>query len=146
MANTATAPALHAERRDDRLPAWRIWVLRGTYLLLIVGLGLMNLPELIGHEPTARGVIPSFLGALWLLAFIGLRYPVQMLPLLMFEFTWKAVWMLDYGLRQYFSGQQPETFAEDWKAIGIGVIVMIAVLPWTFIWRRYFRQPSEAWR
>ena len=39
----------------------------------------------------ARGVIPSLLGGVWLQAFIGLKYPLQMLPLLVFEFAWKTI-------------------------------------------------------
>src|SRR5205085_4245783 len=62
----------------------RLYVLRATYLLLVIGLGAVNLPELVRHGPTARGVIPSLLGGIWLLAFVGLRYPLQMLPLLLF--------------------------------------------------------------
>ncbi len=60
------------------------------YLLLAVGLGASNLPELISHGLTSRGVIPSMLGGIWLLALLGLRYPLQMLPLLMFECAWKT--------------------------------------------------------
>jgi hypothetical protein len=48
----------------------------------------------------------------WLLAFVGLRYPLQMLPLLLFEFVWKTMWMIAFGLPQWFSGQIPPTFAE----------------------------------
>jgi hypothetical protein len=53
----------------------RLHVLRAMYLLLVIGGGIVFLPQLIGHEPTARGVIPSMLGALWALACFGLRYP-----------------------------------------------------------------------
>jgi hypothetical protein len=34
------------------------------------------------------------LWALSVLAAVGLRYPPAMLPLLMWEVTWKGVWML----------------------------------------------------
>ena len=73
---------------------------------------------LLGHAPTARGVIPSLLAGLWLLALLGVSYPRQMLPLLLFEFAWKTIWLIDFGLPQWSSGQLPPTFAEDFPAIG----------------------------
>jgi hypothetical protein len=123
----------------------RLWVLRAMYLLLIVGLGAMNLPGLISHEPASRGVIPSLLGAIWLLAFLGLRYPLQMLPLLLFELAWKAIWLFDYGLPQRSSGQMPPTFAGDFKAIAPGVVLTLLVIPWGYVFRRYIKQPAERW-
>lgn len=124
----------------------RLYVLRATYLLLVVGLGAMIVPPLIAHEPMARGVIPSLLGAVWLLAFIGLRYPLQMLPLLMFEFAWKTVWLFDFGLPQWFAGRIPPTFADDFQAIALGVILMPIVIPWSFVWRHYVKAPGDRWR
>jgi hypothetical protein len=122
---------------------FRMHVLRATYLLLVVGLGLMIVPQLLSHEITSRGVVASLLGALWVLAFLGLRYPLQMLPLLMFEFGWKAIWMLAYGLPQWWAGQFPPTFAEDFFAIALGVILMPLVIPWGYVWDHYVRQPAE---
>lgn len=144
--NVASALPPVANAADSGVSLARLHVLRATYLLLVIGLGAVNLPELIDHEPAARGVIPSLLGALWLLAFIGLRYPLQMLPLLLFEFAWKAIWLFDYGLQQWFSGQAPPTFAEDFQAIAAGVILMPLVIPWSYVVRRYVEQPGERWR
>jgi len=140
---TATAASAASDHPAHEVSVARLWVLRGTYLLLIVGLGLTNLPELIRHEPLARGVIPSLLGAVWLLAFLGVRYPLQMLPLLLFEFAWKAIWMLSYGLSQWSSGRVPPTFGEDFKAIAAGVILMPLVIPWGYVYRHYLK-PSAA--
>src|SRR4051794_40764414 len=118
MASTiASASSTLRDHPAHEVSVARLWVLRATFLVLIVGLGVTNLPEVISHEPTARGVIPSLLGAVWLLAIAGVRYPLQMLPLLLFEFAWKAIWMLSYGLPQWSSGRVPPTFAEDFKAI-----------------------------
>lgn len=124
----------------------RLYVLRATYLLLVVGLGLTIVPALASHEPTARGVIPSLLGGVWLLAFLGLRYPVQMLPLLLFEFAWKAIWMLDFGLPQWFAGQKPPTFADDFFAIMLGVVLMPIVIPWGYVWHHYVKAQGNRWR
>jgi len=121
-------------------------VLRATYLLLVVGLGSMILPALVAHEPLARGVIASLLGGVWLLAFLGLRYPLQMLPLLMFEFTWKTIWLFVYGLPQWYSGQVPPTFEDDFVSILAGVILMPIVIPWGYVYKHYFRANGNRWR
>lgn len=124
----------------------RLYVLRATYLLLVVGLGATIVPQLLSHEPAARGVIPSLLGALWLLAFLGLRYPLQMLPLLLFEFAWKSIWLVDFGLRQWSSGQRPASFDDDFFAIVMGVVLMPLVIPWGYFFRRYVMQRADRWQ
>jgi hypothetical protein len=124
----------------------RIYVLRATYLLLVIGLGAMIVPDLLSHPAISRGVIPSLLGAVWVLAFVGLKYPLEMLPLLMFEFAWKSIWMVAYGLPQWSAGQLPPTFAADSFNIGLGVILMPLVIPWGYVYRHYVRQPGARWR
>jgi len=124
----------------------RLQVLRATYLLLVVGLGATIVPVLLSHEPTARGVIPSLLGGVWLLAIAGLRYPLQMLPLLVFEFAWKTIWLIGFGLPQWSQGQLPSTFGEDFEAIVAGVILMPIVIPWGYLYRHYVKAPATRWR
>ena len=135
-----------ASRADDDVPLWRLYVLRATYLLLVIGLGALIVPVIVSHESAARGVIPSLLGGLWLLAFVGLKLPLRMLPLLMFEFAWKTIWLLAFGLPQWFSGQQPPTFGEDMFNIALGVVLMPLVIPWGYVWRNYVKAPGERWR
>ncbi len=143
---TATTSTAAPDTVESEVSLTRLYVLRATYLLLIVGLGAIILPTLLSHEPMARGVIPSLLGAVWALAFAGLRYPLQMLPLLMFEFVWKALWLIDYGLPQWSSGQLPPTFAEDFQNIALGVILMPLVIPWGYVYRHYVKQRANRWR
>ena len=124
----------------------RLHVLRATYLLLVIGLGGMIVPDLVSHPLLSRGVIPSLLGAVWVLAFVGLRYPLEMLPLLLFEFAWKSIWMMAYGLPQWSAGQSPSTFTEDSFNIGLGVVLMPLVIPWGYVYRHYVKQPGARWR
>ena len=124
----------------------RIYVQRATYLLLVIGLGAMIVPDIVSHPVISRGVIPSLLGAVWVLAFVGLKYPLEMLPLLMFEFVWKSIWMVAYGLPQWSAGQLPPTFAEDSFNIGLGVILMPLVIPWGYVYRHYVKQSGARWR
>jgi hypothetical protein len=144
IAESTVPPVRKADRGELSLA--RLYVLRAIYLLIAVGEGSIVVPSLFRHEPTARGVIPSLLAAMCLVDLIGVRYPRQMLPLLLFEFAWKTIWMLAFGLPQWSSGQFPTTFPEDFKAIAMGVILMPIVIPWGYVWRHYVKAPGDRWR
>jgi hypothetical protein len=145
MASTASTlePPIESSAEGE-VSLFRLYVLRAMYLVLAIGLGAMIVPELVSHELTSRGVIPSLLGAVWLLAFLGLKYPLEMLPLLMFEFAWKLIWMLAYGLPQWSAGRYPPTFADDFFNIAFGAVLLF-VIPWGYAWRRFVRRPGARW-
>ena len=123
----------------------RLYVLRAMYLLLVIGGAIVFLPQLIGHEPAARGVIPSMLGGVWVLACFGLRYPLQMLPILLFELVWKTIWLIDYGLPQRMAGVNTAQFNEDFKAIALGPLLLIPIIPWGYVLRHYLKKPGARW-
>ena len=75
MASTAAAASSPGDNAaEGKVSLVRLHVLRAMYLVLVVGLGAMILPEIVSHALTSRGVIPSLLGAVWLLAFLGLEW------------------------------------------------------------------------
>src|SRR4051794_1934914 len=87
--NASTARALPVS-----LP--RLYFLRLGYLVIAVGILLTKWPLLANHPdpwPLFEGVETSMLVALSLLWFLGLRYPLQMLPVLLFEVAWKLIWV-----------------------------------------------------
>ena len=146
MASSAASASPSPETGiEDEVSLFRLYVLRVMYGVLVVGLGAMIVPVILDHELTSRGVIPSLLGAVWLLAFLGLRYPLAMLPLLLFELAWKAIWMLAFGLPQWSAGQYPPTFAEDSFNIAFGAVLLF-VIPWGYVWRNYVQRPGARWR
>ena len=142
MASIATP----ASPRHGELSLLRLYILRFAYVLIGAGEGSQVFPNLFVHEPTARGVIPALLSGMCVLDLLGLKYPKQMLPLLLFEFAWKYIWFFAFGLPQYFSGQQPPTFAEDFFNISFGVIIMPFVIPWGYVWRNYVKAAGDRWR
>ena len=145
MASTAAtiSPAAPVE---SEVSLARLYVLRAAYLLIVIGGAVMFLPQLIGHELTTRGVIPSLLGGVWMLACFGLRYPLQMLPILLFELAWKTIWLIDYGLPQWMAGVNTAQFREDFKAIALGPVILIPIIPWGYVCRHYLMKPGARWR
>jgi hypothetical protein len=146
MATSASVATHGTSTEQDELSLTRLYILRATYALIAFAQLALIGPVLFAHEPTARGVIPSLIIGMCLIDLFGIKYPRQMLPMLMFEFAWKYVWFFAFGLPQWLSGQQPPTFAEDFKAITFGVVLMPLVIPWGYVWRQYVKAPSERWR
>ena len=59
---------------------FRLYLLRAGYLLLVVGLGSTIWPAILDNTTTwelQRGVVVSMLGAMSVLAVLGIRYPLQ---------------------------------------------------------------------
>jgi hypothetical protein len=131
---------------ESEVSLTRLYVLRTMYLVLIIGGGIAFLPQLIGNGLTARGVIPSMLAGMWVLACFGLRYPLQMLPILLFELAWKTIWLFDYGLPQWRAGVNTPVFKDDFKSIALGPLVFILVIPWGYVFRHYLKKPGARWR
>jgi hypothetical protein len=79
----------------------RLYVMRFVYLLNFALLGLDVWPTLFKHQGAwdpLKGVAFSFWAALSLLSGLGLRYPMKMVPLLLLQLVYKAVWLAAVAL------------------------------------------------
>lgn len=130
------------------ISVFRLYLLRAAYLLLSVGLGLTIWPTILdpGHSwALPNGIVASMLGAIGLVALLGLRYPLQMLPLLFFEIAWKAIWLLRVALPLWFAHRIDAATAETVKAC-LMVAIFPAILPWDHVFRTYVTKAGEPWR
>lgn len=133
----------------EPLSTTRLYVLRATYLLIALAMGVQIWPLIVNHPANVehmRGVSRAFLGALTLLCALGVRYPVKMLPLLFFEFAWKTIWVAAFGLPLWLTHQLDSATAETLKACLLGVVLVPAVLPWRHVIRQYVRARGDRWR
>ena len=127
---------------------FRLYVLRAAYLLIVVGVGLMIWPLLLDAPETVehfRGVTWCLLSTVAVLAVVGIRYPLNMLPLLLFELLWKATWLVLIGLPLRRSGPLVGAFGETWFANVMGVVVVSLAIPWGYVARTYLRAPGDRW-
>jgi hypothetical protein len=134
------------KRGDQEVSLVRMYVIRVGCLASVVALGSSALPDLIWPDPTARGMISAILGGLWVMVAIGIRYPLKMMPIFLFEFVWKTIWLLAFGLPQWISGTGSPRLSEDLVGIGLFPVVVGLIIPWGYVWRHYVVEPSERWR
>jgi hypothetical protein len=126
---------------------FRLYLLRALYLLLVVGLAFDIWPQLIHHTNAMtlwHGVGCSLLAAVSLLAVLGLRYPLAMLPLLFFELVWKAIWLTAIALPLWSAHAMSPAIAETAVNCLMGVIVPI-VIPWPYVFANYIKKPGDRW-
>jgi hypothetical protein len=69
-----------------------------------------------------------------------------MMPLLIFEFTWKLIWVLGAWLPPYLGHALDPDIASSFSGIFPGVVIVPLVLPWGYLWRTYVTTPGERWR
>ena len=123
----------------------RLWVMRAMYALLAAGIGLSMWPNILQHPlsmPRMTGVALANIGTIGLLSLIGLRYPLQMIPLLLYELTWKIVWLLAFALPLWRYGSIDAATQRSVYEIGAGLILLL-VIPWGYMFDHYIRKPAE---
>jgi hypothetical protein len=132
-------------RGDQEVSLARLYAMRAVGLLGIYGL-LPTIGRLVDHSPTERGMLTAMVSGLWVMAFLIVRYPLKLVPLFLFEITWKLLWLIFFGLPQWWSGVGPPSLAQDLWSIGAFPIVCALVIPWGYVWRHYVKAPGDRWR
>ena len=147
MTTTDTGVAAARPVVDEELSTRRLNVMRFGYAFMGIGLAINRWPLLLDAStlPVMNGVVVCLLTAMSLLALLGLRYPARMLPILLFEVAWKTLWMAVVAVPHLISGDMnAETSAVLFNCSF--VVVIVAVIPWGYVWRRYVKTPGDAWR
>ena len=96
---------------------FRLYALRAGYLLIAVGLAATVWPLVINHSPQwplMNSVTCSLLAAVSVLAAVGIRYPLLMLPILLFEIVWKSIWLIAVALPLWSTNQID---ARTWETV-----------------------------
>ncbi len=131
------------------VPIWRLYLLRATYLLMVVGLGLTIWPLLINPPldlEHMRSVVRSLLGAVALLALLGIAYPLKMLPLLFFELVWKSIWLIVFGIPLWRAGALDAATRETFEATLMGLVIFPIAIPWGYAYAHYLKAPMDRWK
>jgi hypothetical protein len=125
-----------------------LYTLRLGYLILAAGIGLFMWPSVIVHTPefaASSGIQQSLLAGIGLTAVLGLRYPVKMIPLLLFELIWKIIYLTFFALPLWRAHQITDAVASDIFSVAM-VVIFLPLIPWGYVWREYFMKRGERWR
>lgn len=135
----------------NEVSLFRLYLLRAVYLFLAVGLGIYQFPEVI-HQAIYQdktwefmeGVVACMQVTFGLLLILGIRYPLQMLPMLLWEMIWKSIWLLIVALPLWLSGHMDDSTTANVFACTFGIVIPIA-MPWSYVFSKYIRKPGDRW-
>jgi hypothetical protein len=132
---------------EIRVSLFHLYALRILFAMMALFLVGTIGPRLLEPPPTLMtGAARALFTALGLLAALGVRYPVRMIPVMIFEFTWKALWIAFIGLPLWAAGRLDPDSANTFFEVGVGVLVVPIVLPWRYVWQNFVRRPGDRWR
>jgi hypothetical protein len=132
----------------NEVSLFRVYVLRAMYLFIVVGLGVYLWPGVLDpqkHWELMQGQATCMLAAFSLLCFLGLRYPLQMLPVLLWEVIWKTLWLAIVALPQCRAGHLDESMKATIFACSMVLLVYLAI-PWRYVFRHYVTAHGDRWR
>ncbi len=134
-------------RPSGQLALWQLNLLRVGYLVMGVCLAVIKWPLLLDHESwgLAEGTKECLLIAMSVLALLGIRYPQRMLPVLLFEVSWKLLWLGVVAL-PLWSDNRLEGATRTQAGAVLWVVLIIAVVPWRHVLAQYVLAPAEPWR
>jgi hypothetical protein len=144
MPATTASPAL----RTSEVSLFQLYLLRALYLFVVVGLGTLVWPDVINpgrHWGVIEGQTDCMLAAFSLCCLLGLRYPLQMIPVLLWEVMWKTLWLAIVPLPQWLAGHVDESIKPAIFAVALVVVVYIAI-PWPYVFAHYVKAPGDRWR
>ena len=130
---------------SKEVSTFRLYLMRFVYLLNFVLLGSDVWPAIFRHQGAwdpVKGVAFSFWAALSLVSGLGLRYPLKMVPLLLLQLVYKAIWLLAIGLPMWSAVRSSDLA----HAMLIGVVVDVIAIPWTYVVASYVIEPGDRWR
>ena len=146
--NSAINSSISAPRAMPELSLFRLYTLRVCYFILSAGIGTFYWPSVIHHTSDfaiSSGIQFSLLAGLGASALLGFRYPVQMIPILLFEMTWKAIYLIAFALPLWRANQVTDAAAEDIKAV-LFVVIFIPLIPWRYVFANYMVKSGERWK
>lgn len=132
----------------NEVSLFRLYLLRALYLLIVIGLGTYVIPDVIFHKrpwSPHEGVVQCMLFAFWALSIVGIRYPLQMLPILLWELVWKSTWLIVVALPLWLANKMDDRAMLMAPGI-LGVIIFPFIIPWGYVFKRYVQQSGDRWR
>lgn len=126
-----------------------VWLLRLFYFLIAALVGTDAWRGILTHQGAwdhVRAVAWCGWAAYPMLCVLGLIRPLRMLPIMLFVILYKTLWLAVVAYPLWRNGTLTTSPANEMAHVFSWVLVVIAVVPWGYVWRTFVRLPERAQR
>ena len=134
----------------DGIRPFNIYFMRLIYALMFFVLGIDVWGYIFSH-PGPWGENEAVAWSVWaafsILAFLGMFRTVEMIPILLLEILYKALWLILVALPLWQSGEMQDSGMEETTFAFVLVILPILATPWGYVFSRYvLGKPAQGTR
>jgi hypothetical protein len=127
-------------KRYEGVPPINIYLLRLLYTLMFFFLSYTSWTHILHHtgpwDPSNSAAWFMWASCAFI-AVIGIRYPLKMLPIVLFEIIYKTAWLIVIAYPLYQRNELAGTPADVMAHNFMLVILPIVAMPWRYFFRTY---------
>ena len=133
---------------ERELSAIRLYAMRFVYVGTAVFVGLSAWPAVLRQGRLIRadqpwdlmhGIAFSLYAAYAVLMLVGARFPVRMLPLLLFQILYKSIWLIGVAYPLWSASRLNPAALGTIRLFAVVVVLDLVVIPWRYVFAKYVR-------
>ncbi len=124
----------------EGVPAINIFLLRLLFLLMFVFLSFDAWRHIFQHTgpwKNADAAAWCMWGSYAIISFIGIRKPLKMLPIVLFEIIYKVTWLMIVAYPLWVKNELAGSSAEGMTHVFVWVIFPIVAMPWKYFFKSF---------
>jgi hypothetical protein len=126
--------------RYDGVPPINIYLLKLLFTLMFLFLTYDSWTHILHHTgpwDPANSAAWFMWGSCSVISFIGIRRPLKMLPIVLFEIVYKTAWLIVVAYPLYQRNELTGSPAEEMAHNFMLVVLPIVAMPWRYFFRTY---------
>jgi len=124
----------------DGVPRLNIYMLRLLFTLMFLFLSFDAWRHIFTHTgpwDNANAAAWCMWGAYAIISFIGILYPLKMLPIVLFEVIYKTTWLIIVAYPLWITHRLAGSHAEGMTRIFVWVVFPFVAMPWRYFYKTY---------
>lgn len=126
--------------RYDGVPRINIYLLRLLFTLMFFFLSYESWNHIFNHQgpwDNSNAAAWCMWGSYSVISFIGMLYPLKMLPIVLFEIVYKTAWLFVVAYPLWMKDELIGSPAEGMTNVFVWVVFPIVAMPWRYFFRTH---------